>query len=250
MKRAANLQRNVPPDYWSKLADKYNVPPVLGKSPADEGRELARHLEVATGPKLRVAGKLGGERPPPFERLPPDPTHFPRKWAATDGHPAGSPVLKRGTIVFYHGLRYWVERVPASWKDDTAVWISDDKIHPDATRLTHDKRESFCVHADLLTEAPQPTRLTSALPTVASAARKERADKGIRDVDDEVAQLLRACADLEAVYKAAAKYLGTTVKDLKAKYGHLNPGQQRMNCGNKMRFKWKQDNGLAGRKGR
>ena len=246
MKRAANLERNVPPDYWSRLADKHNVPP-LPERPA----EAPPAQQLSDGPKLRVVGKLGGPRPPAFEPTPIDPKQYPKRWSLEgDKNKHGRPVLKRGMIVFYRELRYWVERVPASWAESCAVYISDEKVHPDVNRLNSERRESFCVHADLLTEAPQPTRLTSALPTVASAARKERAEKGIRDVDDEVARLLRECPDLESVYKAAARYLGTTVKDLKAKYGHLNPGQQRMNCGNKMRFKWKQDNGLAGRKGR
>lgn len=188
--------------------------------------------------------------PPAFIPVPIDPGHYPKRWAI-EGDPLFAkkahklPYLKRGQIVFYHGLRYWVERVPASWADSCAVWISDDKIHPDATRLTHDKRESFQVHADCLAEAPQLTRIGSPLPTVASAARKERADAGVHDVGDEVAVLLRGCKDLDGVYAAVAKYLGVKVADLKAKYGHLNPGQQRMNCGNKMRHQWKVQNGLA-----
>lgn len=190
------------PEFWSKLADRFNLPPL----PINEARVLETKLAVPEGPKLVVVGKKVMHQPGPFVPLPPDPAKYPQKWSLEgDKNKHGRPVLKRGMIVFYHDLRYWVERVPASWVDDSAVWISDDKIHPDSTRLTHDKRESFCVHADLLTEAPQPTRLTSALPTVASAARKERAEKGIRDVDDEVAQLLRQCPDLEAVYRAAAK---------------------------------------------
>lgn len=40
---------------------------------------------------------------------------------------------------------------------------------------------------------------------------------------------------LEAVYGVASQALSTPVEDLQAKYGHLNPGQQRMNLGNRLR---------------
>ena len=40
---------------------------------------------------------------------------------------------------------------------------------------------------------------------------------------------------LEAVYSVASQALSTPVEDLQAKYGHLNPGQQRMNLGNRLR---------------
>ena len=40
---------------------------------------------------------------------------------------------------------------------------------------------------------------------------------------------------LEAVYSVASQALSTPVEDLQAKYRHLNPGQQRMNLGNRLR---------------
>jgi hypothetical protein len=40
---------------------------------------------------------------------------------------------------------------------------------------------------------------------------------------------------LDAIYTEAAIVLGTPEADLRAKYGHLNPGMQRMNLGNRMR---------------
>lgn len=197
----------------------------------------------------RVVGRRKVEAPPPpaFVPLVIDPATYPKKWLLEGMH-GPQPVLKRGQIVFYRELRYWVERVPASWADTCSVFISDEKVHPDENRLNSQRRESFCVHADLLSEAPQPSRIGSPLPTVASAARLERAKAGIKDVGDEVAVALRGAADLDAVYKVAADYLGKTTKELKAKYGHLNPGQQRMNCGNAMRYAWKVKNGMAGRK--
>lgn len=54
------------------------------------------------------------------------------------------------------------------------------------------------------------------------------------DNGDEVAEALRG-ADLDSVYSHVAKELGVTAKSLKEKYGHLNPGQQRMNLGNRLR---------------
>lgn len=56
-----------------------------------------------------------------------------------------------------------------------------------------------------------------------------------KDNGDHVAGLLRPCETLDQVYAAAAKYLKVKEKELRDKYGHLNPGQQRMNCGNRMR---------------
>ena len=44
-----------------------------------------------------------------------------------------------------------------------------------------------------------------------------------------------AGATLEEAYSLAEEALETPVKDLKAKYGHLNDGMQRMNLGNRLR---------------
>jgi hypothetical protein len=54
------------------------------------------------------------------------------------------------------------------------------------------------------------------------------------DNGDSVALLLRG-ADLETVYQIGARELGVSVAELKTKYAHLNPGQQRMNVGNRVR---------------
>jgi hypothetical protein len=51
---------------------------------------------------------------------------------------------------------------------------------------------------------------------------------------DPVAQALQG-ATLEEVFSLTAEVLETTVAEVKAKYGHLNIGQQRMNCGNRIR---------------
>lgn len=63
----------------------------------------------------------------------------------------------------------------------------------------------------------------------------KRADgKTSLDNGDGVASTLRALA-LETVYKVTAKEIGESIEALKAKYGHLNPGMQRMNLGNRLR---------------
>jgi len=58
------------------------------------------------------------------------------------------------------------------------------------------------------------------------------------DVDDEAARKMRE-KDLPGCYKYAAEVLGTTAKELQAKYQHLNAGMQRMNLGNRVRAAFK-----------
>jgi hypothetical protein len=54
------------------------------------------------------------------------------------------------------------------------------------------------------------------------------------DSNDKVAIMLRG-RELDEVYAQVAKRCEVTVKELKTKYSHLNPGMQRMNLGNKLR---------------
>lgn len=65
--------------------------------------------------------------------------------------------------------------------------------------------------------------------TLKSASGHSTMDNG-----DDVAKQLRG-TELDEVYAKAAKLLGETQTALKAKYGHLNSGMQRMNLGNRMR---------------
>lgn len=169
-----------------------------------------------------------------------DPKHWPKK------HPPGS--LKRGDSVWYCNQRYWVEFAPSTWDRGCYVRISNEAVHPDPMRpLPTDKPGknlfSTCVHADALELAPQAKNIYADQPTKAAIVRRERAKVGERDVGDEVAVLLRACKSLDDVYEAGAKFLGMPEKELHTKYDHLNHGQQRMNIGNRMRSKWKKDNG-------
>jgi hypothetical protein len=62
----------------------------------------------------------------------------------------------------------------------------------------------------------------------------KRGTKSSFDNGDGVAQVLR-CLALEFVYKAVAKEVQESVESLRARYGHLNAGMQRMNLGNKLR---------------
>lgn len=149
-------------------------------------------------------------------------------------------------VVFYRNPtgseRMFIESAPKDWTKTAWVRITDKPLREDRDSWPNE-RQSFCVHADMLDLSPiQPKgqiTLARNLPTEASVARAERAKAGIRDVGDPIATALRACKSLDDVYRRAAKYLGVPDADLRAKYGKLNPGQQRMNLGNRMRNKWK-----------
>lgn len=69
---------------------------------------------------------------------------------------------------------------------------------------------------------------------VGGKALKSAGGNSTMDNGDELAKQLRG-ADLDEVYSKASKILGETQTALKAKYGHLNPGMQRMNLGNRIR---------------
>jgi hypothetical protein len=54
------------------------------------------------------------------------------------------------------------------------------------------------------------------------------------DNGDALAKKLRG-VELDDVYEQAARILGVSESELRARYKHLNPGMQRMNLGNRMR---------------
>lgn len=64
------------------------------------------------------------------------------------------------------------------------------------------------------------------------------------DCNDQVANLLRG-KELDETYTIAAKTLGEAESVLRAKYAHLNPGQQRMNLGNRIRGVYKKQAAAA-----
>ena len=161
--------------------------------------------------------------------------HWPKK------HDHGS--LVRGTSVWYRGERWWVEYAPPHWSKGCYARISDKAVHPDPARPLPSEMggpvTTFCVHADVLELAPTRGNLYTRQPSLAGVARAERAKAGIRDVGDDIAALLRDCETADAMYAAGAKYLGVEESSLRERYGHLNPGQQRMNIGNRLRSLWK-----------
>lgn len=63
---------------------------------------------------------------------------------------------------------------------------------------------------------------------------KTASGRRVYDRADEVADQLRGL-DLDAQYALVAKTTGETQKSLRERYAALNPGQQRMNLGNKLR---------------
>jgi hypothetical protein len=65
-------------------------------------------------------------------------------------------------------------------------------------------------------------------PSVAASGKKSLHN------GDPVAYALEY-RELENLYHTAASLLGFTYEELKARYAHLNPGQQRMNLGNRIR---------------
>lgn len=165
-----------------------------------------------------------------------------------------------GTPVYYKNERYFVECSPTDWSRGVNIRITDQRIRmPEGCHVSHsplmgvisvyhagkeqigDERYSFFVHADLLTLAPVVTvkqELAGGV-TKASLDRAAMRKAGQHDIGDEVAKLLREAGSLDGVYEVASKYLVESVTTLRKKYGHLNPGQQRMNLGNRMRSAWK-----------
>lgn len=83
---------------------------------------------------------------------------------------------------------------------------------------------------------PRPDKNTSTQTTNLPEPLKKirKTSSGKIDNGDSVATLLRGL-NLEEVYATAAEELGETVEKLKSRYSNLNPGQQRMCLGNRMR---------------
>lgn len=81
-----------------------------------------------------------------------------------------------------------------------------------------------------LDKLPAPAlSATITTPKVEAPKAKRQPHNG-----DEVGRMLEGTT-LAEVYLKASHLLGVTEAGLLVKYGHLNPGQQRMNLGNRMR---------------
>lgn len=143
-----------------------------------------------------------------------------------------------GDSVWYRGERYWVTRAPADWSVSHFVRISDKRVREDSPEVKDST--SFFVHPDLLDLAPVNRNPYGRQPTMADVKRREvQRTTGLRDNGDEVAELLRSAKTLDDVYRIGARFLGVKEAELRAKYEKLNPGQQRMCVGNRMRGKAK-----------
>ena len=146
-----------------------------------------------------------------------------------------------GVAVFYRGERYYIETGSSDWGEHPYIRISSVKVHPGIPAT--DDRYSFYVHPDKLTLAPVGKHAYSKVPTQkAVIVKAERKALGVTDAGDKVAELLRGL-DLDAVYKATALYLSENEQELRDRYGHLNHGMQRMNCGNRLRGYIKKNGG-------
>lgn len=64
--------------------------------------------------------------------------------------------------------------------------------------------------------------------------KRTASGRPVYDTGDKVASILRG-KTLDEQYAAAAKVLDQSAKSLRKQYEHLNPGQQRMAIGNRMR---------------
>lgn len=95
-------------------------------------------------------------------------------------------------------------------------------------------------------EAPLPkgqSKMAQALQNARKHYAKTRRPDGSKSADngDAIARELRDLEPIE-VASLADKILGLPQGTHRAKYGHLNPGQIRMNSGNRIRAYWKQIN--------
>lgn len=79
-------------------------------------------------------------------------------------------------------------------------------------------------------QLPEPTYLHKAAPPVPVFIEKSRTTRG-RTHTDDLAQAM-ANMTLDRLYQAAEAIFG---EDYRARYAHLNNGQQRMNLGNRIR---------------
>lgn len=164
------------------------------------------------------------DRPPREEILPIDVKHHPKK------HAPGS--LSEGMSVWYRGERWWVERVPKDWTFSASIRIADKPPAPGKEADHH--RTTFYVHADCVDVAPTKGTRYDKQTTMAQEQQKARAKSGQTDVGDEAAEMLRG-KSIDEAYGIVADVVKVPELALRQKYSHLNPGQQRMNLGNKLR---------------
>lgn len=163
--------------------------------------------------------------PPPHVQNVRTKLHWPTR------HAPGS--LNNGDSVWYRDERYYIANVPPSWEHTSYVNICSMPIRPNS--YTPREAEFFFVHADLLDLAPVVKTIFHDQPTRSAIETQQRKKElGITDIGDDIGELLRG-KSVDETYAIAAKRLRTPEDELRAKYRHLNPGQQRMVLGNRMR---------------
>jgi hypothetical protein len=202
--------------------------------PAPDAPDRQERPGVRAAPALVPSAPSGedrlgekGIRPPPFVPNVRTPDQWPKK------HEPGS--LKTGDSVWYGEERWWIVNAPPTWEPTSFVCVSDQALRPNAAIPSGVKVQM--VHADLLELAPtkRGPLLSSAQPTKHAIETRERMKKeGLTDIGDVVAEKLRN-KTLDEAYAIAAEFVKIPENELRAKYVKLNPGQQRMNLGNRMR---------------
>lgn len=159
--------------------------------------------------------------------------------------------LKRGESVWYRDERYYIMYFPTAWSKGTFARIASTPFRPESTdaEVEHLVQQQPSSQAAMIISVPVDTLQRAktvgnpgikAQPTKSAIEKRAEMKKaGVTDIGDPVAVMLRECTTLDDVYECASNYLDQPISKLKERYAHLNAGQQRMNLGNKMRFKAK-----------
>lgn len=143
-----------------------------------------------------------------------------------------------------NGFRATCHRAAAAAHREAArrlsEYILERPIHDSLARElkiakeSHQEAEEY--HTDMAILATGRDPLTAEQMTKEEQPIMNKVPVAVNSRNDEVAKDL-AGMTLDEMYEYAAKGLGCTSEVLKAKYGHLNPGLQRMNLGNRLRTK-------------
>ena len=123
---------------------------------------------------------------------------------------------------------------------EDATQPADDRMIPHREWLTHpDNLEGELEEgSDVEPEEEHESRSIVKPEYKQHYAKVKIGKRHTQDSGDELAIMLRG-KDLDEVYEMTADILQVEAVDLYAKYEHLNPGQQRMVLGNRIRFAMK-----------